>query len=115
MQKVLMILSIIILGNCTHAQKVRIIENSKIARLAAKLKKEEKYALTLGKTIFITCTKEEFFADPWWVKHELTHVRQFKKHGMLNFLGLYFFYSLFHDYRNIPFEKEAIAAEFSDD
>jgi hypothetical protein len=115
MRKVFLILFFVILCNYVHAQKIRVKENSKLAKLAARIKKEDRYAVTFGKTIFISCTKEEFFADSSWLRHELTHVEQYKRHGMLRFLALYLVYSVFHEYSEIPFEKEAIAAAFHDE
>ena len=111
-------LLVIILVSClsnAYSQKFRVVENSGIAKLAAKIKKEKKYAITFGKTIFINCQKEDFFSDPWWVRHEFVHVRQYKKHGLLSYVTKYLFYSIFHKYSRNPFEKEAIAAEFPDE
>lgn len=115
MQKVVLVFLFIIIATYAQSQKIRIVENSKIAKLAAKINKEKRYAITIGRTIFITCKKEEFFADTWWVRHELTHVKQYKKHGVVRFLAMYLAYSVFHGYSDIPFEKEAIDAEFADE
>ena len=115
MKKVFFILLFVILSNYIYSQKIRVVENSKLAKLVAKKKKENKYAVTFGKTIFINVSKEQFFADTWWVRHELTHVQQYQRHGRLRFLVLYLVYSIFHKYSEIPFEKEAIAAEFPDE
>ena len=112
MRKVFLILFFLILCTYIHSQKIRVVENSKIAKLAAKIKKEKKYAITVGRTIFISGTKEQFFSDIGWLRHELTHVEQYQKHGVLNFLALYLVYSVFHKYSEIPFEKEALAAQF---
>ena len=112
MKKVFLILFFVMLCNYIYSQKIRIIENSKLAKLAAKIKKEKKYAVTFGRTIFLSGSKEQFFADAGWMRHEFTHVQQYKKHGVLRFLTLYLVYSVFHKYSEIPFEKEAIAAEF---
>jgi hypothetical protein len=97
----------------TYAQKVKVIENSKIAKYAARLNKKDEYAVTIGRRIFINCSKEEFFASPSWVRHELIHVDQYGKHGIVIFLTRYLFHSIFHKYENNPLEKEAIKAEFS--
>jgi hypothetical protein len=113
MNKILLIFICVILTTHTQAQKIKIKENSKIAKLAARINKSEKYAITIGRTIFINCSEEQFFARTWWVRHELTHVKQYKKHGIARFLAMYVFYSVFRNYSEIPFEKEAIAAEFS--
>ena len=112
MRKVFLILFLLILCTYIHAQKIRVVENSKLAKLAARIKKEKKYAITFRRTIFISGTKEQFFSDIGWLRHELTHVEQYKKHGVLNFLALYLVYSIFHKYSEIPFEKEALAAQF---
>ena len=99
-----------------HSQKFRIVENSRLAKLVGRINGEkEKYAITIGKTIYISCSEKEFFARPWWMKHELTHILQYEKHGLIGFLQLYLFYSLRYGYADIPFEKTAIAAEFSKD
>ena len=115
MRKVFLILFFVILGNYVHSQKIRVVENSKLAKLAAKIKKEDRYAITFGRTIFISGTKEQFFAGIGWLRHELTHVQQYQKYGVLRFLTLYLVYSIFHKYSEIPFEKEAIAAQFPDE
>jgi hypothetical protein len=98
---------------CTYSQKVRIKENSKIARLAARINGEKTYAITFGKTIFVSCKKEDFYAKDWWVKHELTHVAQYEKHGILPFLSKYLYHSVFRRNSENPFEKEAEDAERS--
>lgn len=112
MQKILLVFLFIIFATTARSQTFRVVENSRIAKIAARIKGEEKYAVTFGKTIFINCKKEDFFAESWWVRHELTHVQQYKEYGILRFLQLYLAYSIFHDYYDIPFEKEAISAEF---
>ena len=115
MRKVFLIFFFLILCTCVHSQKIKVVENSKLAKLAAKIKKEKKYAITVGRTIFISGTKEQFFGDIGWLRHELTHVEQYKKLGVVNFLALYLVYSVFHKYSDIPFEKEALAAQFPDE
>jgi len=73
---------------------------------------EEDYAITIGRTIYLSCSKQDFLSDTPWVRHEYTHVQQYKKYGVLEFAKRYLFFSiLFHSYSKIPFEKEAIAAE----
>jgi len=113
--KVLLILLCVIFATHAYSQKIKIKENSKIAKLAARINKSEKYAITIGRTIFINCKEEEFLSQTWWVRHELTHVEQYNKLGIGRFLATYLFYSVFHNYSDIPFEKEAIAAEFQRD
>lgn len=116
MQRVLLVFLFIIFATTSQAQKFKVKENSRLARTIGRLKGErDKYAITFGKTIFVSCKKEEFFAQDWWVRHELAHVEQYKKHGVFGFLKLYLIYSIKHDYYEIPFEKEAIAAEYVED
>jgi hypothetical protein len=101
-----------VLATVSHAQRYRVVDNSLLAKIAGKINgEEEKYAVTIGKTIFVSCTKEDFFAERWWVRHEFTHVEQYKKYGIFGFLKRYLLYSIFHRYRENPFEREAIAAE----
>ena len=45
--------------------------------------------------------------DQRWLKHELVHIEQYKKHGLLKFLTLYLWYSMKYGYYNNPFEVEA--------
>jgi len=73
---------------------------------------EEDYAITIGKTIFLSCSKQDFLSDTPWVRHEFTHVQQYKRYGVLEFAKRYLFSAIFyHSYDKIPFEKEAISAE----
>jgi len=113
MKKLLLALFCFIFATQAYSQKIKIRENSRIAKLAARINKQDRYAITIGRTIYINCKEEEFFARTWWVRHELTHVKQYKKYGIGRFLTIYLFYSVFRNYSEIPFEKEAIAAEFS--
>lgn len=87
---------------------IRIKENSLLALLTAKKLKVHKVAMVIGKTIHLhNTTKEDFLKDERWVKHELAHVEQYKKHGVLKFLTLYLWYSMKYGYYNNPFEVEA--------
>ena len=116
MSKLIVLLLFTIITTHVHSQKFRIVENSRLAKFVGRIKGEsDKYAITIGKTIYITCSEKEFFARPWWLKHELTHILQYDKHGLMGFLQLYLFYSLRYGYSEIPFEKTAIASEFSKD
>ncbi|TMI69800.1 MAG: DUF4157 domain-containing protein [Bacteroidetes bacterium] len=113
MQKIVFVFLFLLLTTSSHSQKIRVVENSKIAKMISGLiGYKGKYAITFGRTVFVNCTKDEFYAQPWWVRHELTHVRQYKEYGILGFLERYIGYSLFHKYDEIPFEKEAISAEW---
>jgi hypothetical protein len=87
---------------------IRIKEQSFIALLAAKKMRVDKVAMVLGKTIHLhNTTKEDFLNDQCWYKHELVHIEQYKKHGLIKFLSLYLWYSIKYGYYNNPFEVEA--------
>lgn len=87
---------------------INIKENSFLALLAAKKLKADKVAMVIGKTIHLHNTsKEDFLKDRRWLKHELVHIDQYKKHGLLKFLFLYVWYSMKYGYYDNPFEVEA--------
>ena len=87
-------------------------ENSWIAKIAAKKLKSLSVAIVIGKTIHLfNVSKENFLKDEKWVKHEMCHVRQFKKYGYFNFIIKYLWQSWKHGYRNNKFEVEARLAE----
>ena len=91
---------------------IRIKENSLLALLAAKKLKAHKVAMVIGQTIYLhNTTREDFLKNERWVKHELAHVEQYKKHGVFKFLTLYTWYSMKYGYYNNPFEVEARAKE----
>ena len=113
MLKLLLISLLLTFAISSYSQKIRVVENSAIAKILAKIKHEPTYAITFGKTIFISCKREEFFAQTWWVKHELAHVGQYERYGTLPFLGLYLYYSIFHHKNGNRFEIEAEVAEYS--
>src|SRR5882672_4838309 len=111
MRKVLLVLLFTIFVGTIHSQeKIRVVENSRLAKIVGRMKGERWYAITFGKTIFINCKKEAFFSDEEWVRHELTHVVQYKRRGPLHFLLLYAAYSIIYDYDDNPLENEAIKA-----
>jgi hypothetical protein len=45
------------------------------------------------------------------LRHEAVHVRQWKRHGLLRFALLYFWFHVRHGYRGNPFEIEARSEE----
>jgi len=90
----------------------RIKENSWIAKIAAKKLKAESVAIVIGKTIHLHHTsKDDFLADESWLKHELCHVEQFRRHGFFTFIFLYLVESYNKGYYNNKFELEARDAE----
>jgi hypothetical protein len=87
---------------------VRIKENSWLAMLAAKRLKARKVAMVLGKTIHLyDASKEEFLNNTRWVRHEVAHVKQYKKLGFLRFIILYLLETFNKGYENNSFEVEA--------
>ncbi len=94
------------------AEKVKIKENSWLAKIAAKKLGTQHVAMVLGKTIHLYNTsKEHFLKDEKWLKHELCHIQQFKQHGYIGFIIKYLWESLRKGYYNNKFEIEAREAE----
>ena len=93
-------------------EKYIIKENSWVAWLAAKKLGASSVAIVVGKTIHLhNSSKENFLKNERWLKHELSHIRQFKQHGYLPFIAKYVWESLLHGYHNNKYEKEAREAE----
>lgn len=91
---------------------IKIKENSLIAKYAAKKLKTKDVAIVIGKTIHLYgATKNDFLSNKEWMRHELKHVEQTMKFGLVNFLGLYLLDSIKNGYHYNRFEKEARAAE----
>ncbi|MEO8721138.1 MAG: DUF4157 domain-containing protein [Ginsengibacter sp.] len=87
-------------------------ENSWIAKLAARKLQSDKVAIVIGKTIHLCRTSQaDFLRDKKWVKHEICHIDQFKKHGFLIFIIKYLWESFRHGYYNNKYEIEARNAE----
>ncbi len=103
----------IILATASYSQSVKLVPHNLLAKIAGRMHgEEEDYAVTIGKTIYLSCSKEDFLSDTPWVRHEFTHVQQYKKYGILEFAKRYLFFSIFfHSYGKNPLEKEAISAE----
>ncbi|HEY8398022.1 MAG TPA: DUF4157 domain-containing protein [Flavihumibacter sp.] len=90
----------------------RIKENSVWARIAAKRMKAEKLAMVLGNTIHLHNTGyEEMLRNRRWLRHELAHVRQFRRYGNTRFILLYVWESIKHGYYKNKYEIEAREAE----
>ena len=93
-------------------RKVYIRENSWLARKAAQKLGFDYVAMVYGHTIHLhNATTEQFFARPGWVCHELKHVEQYERLGLLPFLIQYGMEHLRKGYYNNAFEVEARAAE----
>ncbi len=92
--------------------KIRVREQSWIARIAARKLGYGQVAIVFGHTIHLHNTSlESFFARPAWVRHELKHVEQYERHGMVIFLAKYMMEYVRRGYYNNAFEVEARAAE----
>jgi hypothetical protein len=92
----------------------RIKENSLIAHIAARKLKTNQVAIVIGSTIHLWKTSRvEFLNNQRWLRHELCHLAQFKRHGFLRFIVLYVIESIRSGYFNNKFEVEARAAEKS--
>ncbi len=89
-------------------------ENSWIAKLAAKKLQSENVAIVVGKTIHLfNVTKQQFLQDEKWVKHEMSHLQQFKKHGNFIFIIKYLWESIKNGYYKNKYEVEARNAEIN--
>lgn len=87
-------------------------ENSFIAWIAARKLNYSKVAIVIGKTIHLHNTqRQEFLEDKKWLLHELKHIEQFRRYGLVRFIFLYARESIRHGYTNNKYEVEARAAE----
>lgn len=91
---------------------LNIKENSWVAKLAGKKLQSKNVAIVIGSTIHLyNITKHQFLLDEKWVKHEICHLQQFKKHGRFVFIIKYLWESIRHGYYNNKYEAEARKAE----
>ena len=92
--------------------KVRIKENSRVAKLAAFKMKADKVAIVFGNTVHLhNTTRAVFLQDSRWVCHELKHVEQYQKHGFAGFIIKYLAEWMKKGYYYNRFEVEARAHE----
>ena len=92
--------------------RCRIKENSQLARIAAWKLKSSGAAIVFGNVIHLYgVSRQTFLANTSWVRHEVCHVKQYRKYGYWRFLWLYVMHWVRVGYWNIPFEKEARLAE----
>ncbi|AFZ69492.1 eCIS core domain-containing protein [Deinococcus peraridilitoris] len=91
---------------------VRIIERSWLARVARRNLRVKRVAMVLGGTIHLSgATREEFLQSDAWVAHELAHLEQFRRYGIVRFVMLYLLESARHGYHHNRFEVAARQAE----
>ena len=92
--------------------RVRIRQNSWLARIACRCIRERDVALTVFSTIYLShSSPASFLRNQSWVAHELAHVRQFKTYGNLKFIFMYLTESLRKGYYHNKWEIEARAQE----
>lgn len=92
--------------------EMRIKENSLLARVAAYKLKTKRCAIVINKTIYLhNTTRAEFTANRKWLLHELKHVEQYQRYGVVRFILLYLYETIKNGYRNNKFEVEARVAE----
>jgi hypothetical protein len=90
----------------------RIKENSLVARIAAWKLNVKSVAVVIGHTIHLhNASKQQFLNNKRWVRHELKHLEQFRKDGVLIFITKYLIESIKKGYWNNKYEIEARAAE----
>jgi len=88
--------------------KLNIKEQSWIAKLASKKLQSKNVAIVIGNTIHLyNVTKQQFLLDEKWLKHEVCHLQQFKKHGNFSFILKYLRESITHGYYSNKYEAEA--------
>lgn len=93
-------------------QKVRVRENSIVARIAAWKLRAPNMAITLGSTIYLyKASRQELLENQRWLRHELKHIEQYKRLGPFRFFWKYLWYSIRYGYHNNPMEIEARLAE----
>jgi|GEM_PF-868571 len=96
--------------------EVIIKENSFFARIAAWKLNAKSAAIVFGRTIHLyNATAQELFSNKQWLRHELKHVEQFRKHGFISFILHYLYESLRKGYYRNSFEEEARHAEKGND
>jgi hypothetical protein len=88
--------------------KVKIKENSLLARLAAYKLNSDSVAMVIGNTIHLhNSTKSDFLNNQQWLRHEVAHVKQYLRLGVFRFLALYLIETYKKGYQNNRFEVEA--------
>lgn len=89
-------------------KQVTIKENSIWARIAASVLHTDDVAVVIKRTIYLhgtTC--ENFMSNKKWLLHELKHVEQYERYGVVRFLLLYMLQSIRYGYYNNKLEEEA--------
>jgi hypothetical protein len=91
---------------------LNIKENSWVAKLATKKLRSKNVAIVIGSTIHLcNVSRQQFLRNEKWVRHEVCHLQQFKKHGNFMFIIKYLWESFHHGYYNNKYEVAARNAE----
>ena len=92
--------------------RIYIKENSLIARIAAWKMNSSQIAIVIGRTIHLHNTsRKEFIENKRWLSHEMEHIRQYRKYGLIRFIVLYLVETAKKGYHNNKYEVAARAAE----
>lgn len=92
--------------------KVKIKENSLLARMAAYRLKADSVAMVIGKTIYLhNASREDFLKNQRWVRHEIAHIKQYAELGTIRFLALYLAETFKNGYEKNLFEVDARSKE----
>ena len=92
--------------------RIQIKENSFIARIAAWKMNSPNIAIVIGKTIHLhNVSRQQFLENERWVKHELEHIRQYRRYGLIPFIVRYLFESAKNGYAKNKYELQAREAE----
>ena len=69
-------------------------------------------AIVIGKTIYLhNVSRKEFLENERWVKHELEHIRQYRRYGLIPFIIRYLMESAKNGYSKNKYELQAREAE----
>jgi hypothetical protein len=88
--------------------KLKIKENSWLAKIAARNLESSSMAMVVGKTIHLhNSSRADFLSNKRWVRHEVAHVNQYARLGMFRFIFFYLLETFNKGYENNRFEVDA--------
>lgn len=83
-----------------------------MARIGARALRTSNVALVIRRTIYLHGTSSEsFMSNKKWLLHELKHIEQYERYGVVRFLLLYLMQTIGYGYYNNRFEAEARNSE----
>jgi hypothetical protein len=95
---------------------IHVIENSWLAKIAARRLQTICIAVVVNRTIHLwNISREDFLGNNAWVRHEIAHVKQYRNLGVIRFLLLYSIESIRKGYVRNRFEVEAREMEHNQD